>query len=110
MSVDIKKVSEVLLMTEEQALDVCSLFDKLVKGEYIVAQNIILNSTDDYIGWWENNWFRSMNYKELVQSEVDQGGFEGDKDTWKKQAEEFCKSEMNNTIFLLPCGMYAQYV
>lgn len=112
----IKKISEGLSMTTEQANDVCDLFDKLVKGEHMIAQNIVLNSADDYIEYWRNWWFRSMNYEQLVQSEVDQGGFggfggfEGDKSTWRKQAEEFCEAEMNNTIFLLPCGMYAQYV
>ena len=103
-------VARCLSMTVEQANDVCDLFDKLVKGEYMIAQDVVLNTAEDYAGYWENAWFRSMNYEELVQSEVDQGGFEGSKNTWRKQAEEFCESEMNNTIFLLPCGMYAQYV
>lgn len=51
-----------------------------------------------------------MNFDELVQSEIEQGGWDSPVETIPQRAREFCETEMNNTIFKLPCGMIAQYV
>jgi len=104
------KIANCLSMTKEQAKDVFELFNRLVNENHKLSKGIQLQTEDDYIGWWENNWYRSISFGELVKSEVEQGGWEGLEDTWEQQAENFCTSELNNTIFLLPCGMYAQYV
>lgn len=100
----IENISEVLSMTHEQAKDVCDLFDRLRK------ENSKLITGDDYVKNWEWNWYRAMNWEELVSSEVDQGEWVGECDTWRPQAEAFCLEELGVTIFQLPCGMYAQYV
>lgn len=107
---DIEMIARNLSMTYEQAKDVVELFNKLVKENNKLAKGVHFETANDYVGWWEDNWFRSHSYEELLKSEVDQGGLEGDVATWRKQAEEFCETEMDNTIFKLPCGMYTQYV
>lgn len=109
-SIDIKKVSLYLSMTEEQAQDVCDLFDKLKAENSILVKHFEFTRDTDYIDCWEQNWYRAMNFDELVQSEIEQGGWDSPVETIPQRAREFCETEMNNTIFKLPCGMIAQYV
>ena len=103
---DIKIVSDNLSMTFEQAQEVCNLFDnlspKLGKPQ--------LKEPMDYVDYWGKYWYRYFSFEELIKSEVEQGGWEGNENTWYNQAKDFCEKELNNTIFKLPCGMYAQYV
>lgn len=66
-----------------------------------VAKKARLNTPKDYVDMYDYNFYTYRTWKELVQSEAEQN--EG-------MTEEECKTEMNHTIWQLPCGWYVQYV
>ena len=60
-----------------------------------------LNTPEDYIRMYDDNFYTYRTWEELVESEAEQN--EG-------MTEEECKEELNHTIWQLPCGWYVQYV
>ena len=78
----------------EATTQLINLFDKI--------SNKPLNTPEDYINMYDDNFYTYWTWEELVQSEVEQGEF--------GMTEEECKEQLNETIFQLPCGWYVQYV
>lgn len=60
-----------------------------------------LNTPEDYINMYDDNFYTYHTWEALVESEAEQN--EG-------LTEEECKAELNHTIWQLPCGWYVQYV
>ena len=60
-----------------------------------------LNTYEDYINMYDDNFYTYWTWEALVESEAEQNnGF----------TEEECKEELGKTIWQLPCGWYVQYV
>lgn len=66
-----------------------------------VAKRVRLNTPEDYIRMYDDNFYTYHTWEALVESEAEQN--EG-------LTEEECKAELNHTIWQLPCGWYVQYV
>lgn len=60
-----------------------------------------LNTPEDYINMYDDNFYTYQTWEALVKSEEEQN--EG-------LTEEECKEQLNHTIWQLPCGWYVQYV
>lgn len=60
-----------------------------------------LNTPEDYIRMYDDNFYIYHTWEALVKSEEEQN--EG-------MTEEECKEQLNKTIWQLPCGWYVQYV
>ena len=60
-----------------------------------------LNTPEDYIRMYDDNFYTYHTWEELVESEKEQN--EG-------LTEEECEEQLNHTIWQLPCGWYVQYV
>ncbi len=66
-----------------------------------VPKRYRLNTPEDYINMYDDNFYTYQTWEALVQSEAEQtNGF----------TEEECRAELNHTIWQLPCGWYVQYV
>ena len=78
------------------------LFDKIVGKFNNKVTHRILETPEDYIRMYDDNFYTYRTWEELIKSEVEQGEF--------GMAEEECKEYLNETIFQLPCGWYVQYV
>ena len=61
-----------------------------------------LDSVEDYIKEYENNWFRYSNWQQLIESEIEQGACGWDEDE--------CRELIGQAIFQLSSGMYIQTV
>jgi hypothetical protein len=66
-----------------------------------VPKRYRLNTPEDYILMYDDNFYTYHNWEALVKSEADQTD---------GLTEEECKAELNHTIWQLPCGWYVQYV
>lgn len=60
-----------------------------------------LNTPKDYIDMYDDNFYTYWTWEALVKSELEQTN---------GLTEEECKTELNHTIWQLPCGWYVQYV
>ncbi len=78
--------------------ELMELFDKL-EGTWCGSK---LESEEDYIKMYDDNFYTYKTWSELVKSEIEQGA--------SGMTEEECQAEINNTIWQLPCGWYVQYV
>lgn len=66
-----------------------------------VPKRYRLNTPEDYILMYDDNFYTYHTWEALVKSEEDQTD---------GLTEEECKEELNHTIWQLPCGWYVQYV
>lgn len=83
-----------LLATRE----LMELFDKIIKVER-------LNSWEDYVSIYDNNFYTYQTWNELVQSEIEQGEFGLNEE---ELTREFL--DKDGCIWRLPCGWYVQRV
>lgn len=74
----------------------CNLLERIAN-----KRKIKLNTPDDYIRMYDDNFYTYSTWGELVESEADQN--EG-------LTEEELKEQKNKTVWRLPCGWYVQYV
>jgi hypothetical protein len=66
-----------------------------------VPRRYRLNTPEDYIRMYDDNFYTYHTWEALVKSEEEQN--EG-------MTEEECREQLNKTIWQLPCGWYVQYV
>lgn len=66
-----------------------------------VPRRYKLNTPEDYINMYDDNFYTYQTWEALVESEEEQN--EG-------LTEEECKEQLNHTIWQLPCEWYVQYV
>lgn len=78
-----------------------NLFDKIVDRFNNKVVHRTLNTPEDYINMYDDNFYTYHTWEELVKSEIEQSD---------GLVEEQCHAEFENTIFRLPCGWYVQYV
>lgn len=60
-----------------------------------------LNTPEDYINMYDDNFYTYHTWEALVESEAEQN---------YGLTEEECEEQLNETIWKLPCGWYVQYV
>ena len=80
----------------EATAQLMELFDTIP-----VAKRARLNTPEDYIRMYDDNFYTYHTWEALVKSEEEQNN---------GLTEEECKAELNHTIWQLPCGWYVQYV
>lgn len=73
--------------------ELMELFDYIAETE--------LETAEDYIKMYDDNYYTYQTFDELIESEEEQSD---------GLTEIECRMEINNTIFKLPCGWYVQYV
>jgi hypothetical protein len=86
------------LKATEQLME---LFDNIVDRFNNKVAHRTLNTPEDYIRMYDDNFYTYQTWEALVESEAEQNN---------GLTEEECKEELNHTIFQLPCGWYVQYV
>lgn len=86
----------------EATKQLMELFDNIVDKFNNKVVHRTLNTPEDYINMYDDNFYTYWTWEELVQSEIEQSTF--------GMTEEECKAQLNKTIFQLPCGWYVQYV
>ena len=80
----------------EATKQLMELFDTIDK-----PRRYRLNTPEDYIRMYDDNFYTYHTWKYLVASEEKQNN---------GLTEEECKEQLNHTIWQLPCGWYVQYV
>lgn len=60
-----------------------------------------LNTEEDYIKMYDDNFYTYQTWEQLVKSELEQSD---------GLTEDECKEEINHSIWRLPCRWYVQYV
>lgn len=60
-----------------------------------------LNSAEDYVKMYDDNFYTYQTWEDLIESEKDQSD---------GLTEDECKEQIGKTIWQLPCGWYVQYV
>jgi hypothetical protein len=99
---EIKVFAESLEKEYELAKDtVDTMYEQKEKGNYRLEATT-LNSVEDYIREYENNWYTYTDFSKCVESEKDQGSY------WL--TEQQCIELINEAIFELPCGSVIQTV
>lgn len=78
--------------------ELMELFDKIIKVER-------LNSWEDYVSIYDDNFYTYQTWNELVQSEIEQGEFGLNEE---ELTREFL--DKDGWIWRLPCGWYVQRV
>lgn len=81
----------------EETKQLMELFDKITRKE--------LNTPDDYVEMYDNNFYTYTDWKSLVDSEKDQTD-----ELTEKELENELKDENFGSVWKLPCGWYVQYV
>lgn len=81
----------------EETKQLMELFDKITRKE--------LNTPDDYVEMYDNNFYTYTDWKSLVDSEKDQTD-----GLTEKELENELKDENFGSVWKLPCGWYVQYV
>ena len=66
-----------------------------------ISKRYRLNTPEDYIRMYDDNFYTYHTWEALVESEAEQN---------YGLTEEECKEQLNETIWQLPCGWYVQYV
>lgn len=83
--------------------ELMELFDYIKKekplGEYVSRKP--LETAEDYVRMYDENFYTYLTWDDLVESEEEQAD---------GLTEEECKELLNKTIWKLPCGWYVQYV
>lgn len=84
--------------------ELMELFDYIKEtkplGEW--ASRKPLETAEDYIQMYDDNYYTYQTWDELIKSEEEQGA--------SGLTEIECRMEINHSIFKLPCGWYVQYV
>lgn len=96
-------ISNWLYADNPQAVkELIKLFDIIyASGKYGFLHEKPLNTWEDYVRMYDDNFYTYQTWQELVDSEKDQND---------GLTEEELKSEIGNTVWQLPCGWYLQYV
>lgn len=96
-------ISNWLYVDNPQAVkELIKLFDVIyASGKYGFLHEKPLNTWEDYVRMYDDNFYTYQTWQELVDSEKDQND---------GLTEEELKSEIGNTVWQLPCGWYLQYV
>lgn len=78
------------------------LFNEIVDKFNNKVTHRVLETPEDYIDMYDDNFYSYQTWEELVESELEQMPY--------GLTEEECRGQLNKTIFQLPCGWYVQYV
>lgn len=70
-------------------------------GEYGFLHEKPLDTWEDYVRMYDDNFYTYQTWQELVDSEKDQND---------GLTEDELITEMGSTVWQLPCGWYVQYV
>lgn len=98
---EITAMANALDFTSQEAAEIAEIFyTEKMQGNYRLKFTK-LETVEDYIREWENNWYRYPTWEELLKSEEEQN--EG------LTAEE-CEELQGDAIFRLTTGMYVQSV
>lgn len=104
----IKKVSEnisnfIYKENLQATKELMELFDYIKKerpfGDWVSRKP--LETAEDYIRMYDDNYYTYQTWDELIESEEEQTD---------GLTEIECRMEINHTIWKLPCGWYVQYV
>ena len=83
--------------------ELMELFDNIKKSKVLgtYESKKPLDKAEDYIKFYDENFYTYGSWTDLVESEEEQGD---------GLTEEECRKCLNKTIWQLPCGWYVQYV
>ncbi len=95
---EIKEMSESLFFTFKETREIAEIFYTEKENENCRLRCTELNSVKDYITEYENSWYRYPEWKQLLESEEDQGE--------DGLTPEECENEKGISIFQLTSGMY----
>jgi len=73
--------------------ELIELFDRISRKQ--------LNTFDNYVKMYDDNFYTYQTFDELVKSEEEQSD---------GLTREECVEQLNKSIWQLPCGWYVQYV
>lgn len=99
---EIKVMSETLNFTIEETREIADIFYREKHKDNYRLNSTSLDSVEDYIREYDNNWFRYSNWQQLIESEIEQGSDGLDEDE--------CRKLIGEAIFQLSSGMYIQTV
>lgn len=99
---EIKEMAKDLDMIVEQAKETMETFYNQKLNNNFRLNHTELETVDDYVREYENNWYRYITFTELVESEKERGGY--------GLTEQECIDLQDEAIFKLDCGLYIQSV
>lgn len=111
-----KEIFEVSQMIDRPFADteaIVELFYNLAETEQNkYLQNFVANNltVKDYAYIYENlNCYLYNTIEELIESEVDQGGWDAPKTEWYSLCTDFVFDELNKSIYKMSNGKYIQF-
>lgn len=100
---EIKEFAQELHFNISNATEIVEIFYDEKEDQNYRLKCSDLDTVESYIQEWKWNWFRYSTWEELIQSEIDQG-------PWDGLTEDECESLIGEAIFKLSSGMYIQSV
>ena len=86
----------------QAAADLVERFDDIyASGKYGFLHAKPLDTWEDYVRMYDDNFYTYQTWQELVDSEKEQND---------GLTEDELKAEIDKTVWQLPCGWYLQYV
>lgn len=98
-----KNISNPSYKDNQQAVvELVERFDVIyASGKYGFLHKKPLDTWEDYVRMYDDNFYTYQTWKELVDSEKEQND---------GLTEDELKAEIDRTVWQLPCGWYLQYV